>query len=277
MNATELTSPARARTRLRLASIAGILIVFTSTVQATQALNTDHPDQVPVAAQVVNDILHLSDPTYPRSQVLQRLNPFAQTAPTPTGAWLSLPEQAGQTPNYLFRQNSRSLVAKAVGSAEGTRRPDGGTNQAYYGHVDPGNAVWNVGTFSYQHCGKCAPEEADRRQLNRLARQFERIQTYAQRQYGMRLNLEEQLNAIDLANQAPLAALASGGFVDRLQQAKANGMKGSDAILQARVYSYKNPVTNMWEAPGLGNTLARITHDQARRQEAIARAIQLHQ
>jgi hypothetical protein len=277
MNATELTPPALARTRLRFASIAAILIGFTSTVQATQAFNPENPEEAPIVIQVANDILHLGDPTYPKSNVLARLNPFTQTAPAPTGAWISLSEQAGQSVDYLFRQNSRSLVAKAVGSAEGTRRPDGGTNQAYYGHVDPGNAVWNVGTFSYQHCGKCAPEEADRRQLNRLSRQFDQIQTYAQRQYGMRLTLEEQLNAIDLANQAPLAALASGGFVDRLQQAKSSGMKGSDAILQARVYSYKNPVTNLWEAPGLGNTLARITHDQARRQEAIARAIQLHQ
>jgi hypothetical protein len=275
MNATDLTPPQR--TRLRFASIAAILIVFTSTVQATQARHPAHPDETPIAAQIVNDLFHLHDPTYPKSTVLARLNPFAPAAPTPTGAWIPLTEQAGQTTDFLFRQNSQSLVAKAVGSAEGTRRPDGGTNQAYYGHVDPGNAVWNVGTFSYQHCGKCAPEEADRRQLNRLARQFDRIQAYAQRQYGMRLSLEEQLNAIDLANQAPLAALASGGFVDRLAQAKTNGMKGSDAILQARVYSYKNPVTNLWEAPGLGNTLARITHDQARRQEAIARAIQLHQ
>jgi hypothetical protein len=208
---------------------------------------------------------------------LNQFNPFKSVpAPVPSNAWIQLPIQTGRSMDQLFANNTQSLVAKAVGAAEGTRRPDGGINRAYYGHVDPGNAVWNVGTFSYQHCGKCAPEEADRRQLSRLARQFEQIRRYAQTQYQMNLSLEEQLNAIDLANQAPLAALSDGGFIDRLRQAKARGLQGSNAILQARVYSYKNPSTGLWEAPGLGNTLSRITHDQARRQEAIARAIQLH-
>jgi hypothetical protein len=198
---------------------------------------------------------------------------FWPEAPTDK-AWTALPVQPGWDDTALFRAHSNSLVAKAVGSAEGTRRPDGGQNPAYQGHVDPGNAVWNVGTFSYQHCGKCAPEEADRRQLARLARQFAQIQAHATDRYGVKLSLEEQLNAIDLANQAPLAALAQGGFIDRLQQAKQQGLTGSDAILQARVYAYKNPQTDRWEAPGLGNTKSGITQDQARRQAAIAAAIQ---
>jgi hypothetical protein len=198
---------------------------------------------------------------------------FWPEAPTDK-AWTALPVQAGWEDAALFQAQSNSLVAKAVGSAEGTRRPDGGQNPAYQGHVDPGNAVWNVGTFSYQHCGKCAPEEADRRQLARLARQFDQIKSHARDRYGVQLSLEEQLNAIDLANQAPLAALAQGGFVDRLHEAKQQGLTGSDAILQARVYAYKNPQTDRWEAPGLGNTKSRITQDQARRQAAIAAAIQ---
>jgi hypothetical protein len=200
---------------------------------------------------------------------------FWPEAPTDK-AWTALPVQPGWNDAALFQAASNSLVAKAVGSAEGTRRPDGGQNPAYQGHVDPGNAVWNVGTFSYQHCGKCAPEEADRRQLARLAGQFAQIQAHATDRYGVKLSLEEQLNAIDLANQAPLAALAQGGFIDRLQQAKQQGLTGSDAILQARVYAYKNPQTDRWEAPGLGNTKSRITQDQARRQAAIAAAIQQH-
>jgi hypothetical protein len=214
------------------------------------------------------------------TQTAENVSQTVQTAfwpESPTGkAWTALPVQAGWADAKLFQAQSDSLVAKAVGSAEGTRRPDGGKNPAYQGHVDPGNAVWNVGTFSYQHCGNCAPAEADRRQLARLAHQFTQIQTQARDRYGVALSLEEQLNAIDLANQAPLAALAQGGFVDRLQQAKQQGLSGSDAILQARVYAYKNPRTNRWEAPGLGNTKPRITQDQARRQAAIAAAIQQH-
>jgi hypothetical protein len=212
------------------------------------------------------------------AQTADNVSQTVQTAFWPEGptdkAWTALPEQAGWEDAALFQAASNSLVAKAVGSAEGTRRPDGGQNPAYKGHVDPGNAVWNVGTFSYQHCGNCAPEEADRRQLARLAGQFTQIQAHATDRYGVKLSLEEQLNAIDLANQAPLAALAQGGFIDRLHQAKQQGLTGSDAILQARVYAYKNPQTDRWEAPGLGNTKSRITQDQARRQAAIAAAIQ---
>jgi hypothetical protein len=222
----------------------------------------------------VNQVVHhMEDAAAAVSQRVQTT--FWPEAPMGS-AWIALPVQPGWQSATLFEAQTRSLVAKAVGSAEGTRRPDGGKNPAYYGHVDPGNAVWNVGTFSYQHCGRCVPEEADRRQLQRLAGQFAQIQQQARDRYGLNLSLEEQLNAIDLANQAPLAALSEGGFVDRLQAAKQQGIQGSDAILQARVYAYKNPRTQRWEAPGLGNTKGSITHDQARRQAAIAEAIRQH-
>ena len=52
----------------------------------------------------------------------------------------------------IWEGDGDSLVAIAVGSAEGTRRPDGGKNSAYQGHPDPANGVWNRGSFSYQHC-----------------------------------------------------------------------------------------------------------------------------
>ncbi|MBE9008763.1 hypothetical protein IQ250_00860 [Pseudanabaenaceae cyanobacterium LEGE 13415] len=178
-------------------------------------------------------------------------------------------------PDDLFDGGSDSLVAKAVGSAEGTRTPDGGRTWAYYGHTDPGNGVWNMGSFSYQH-GAGSPDEADRRQLTRLRGQYEVIAQSA-RSVGLRLGLEEQLNGIDLANQAPLAALEQGGYIDRLREAYAQGLRGSEAVLQARTYSYINPRTNQWDAPGLGNNFDSISRDQARRQTAIYDAIQSHQ
>lgn len=178
-------------------------------------------------------------------------------------------------PDELFAGGSDSLVARAVGSAEGTRTPEGGKTWAYYGHVDPGNGAWNMGSFSYQH-GASSPDDADRRQLDRLWRQYQVIQESAIAA-GLRLGLEEQLNGIDLANQAPLAALDEGGYVDRLRQAYERGFRGSEAVLQARTYSYLNPRTNRWEAPGLGNTLEGISRDQARRQGAIAEAMSYHQ
>ncbi|MGI0490330.1 hypothetical protein ACN4EG_00850 [Alkalinema pantanalense CENA528] len=177
--------------------------------------------------------------------------------------------------NAIFAGGENSLVARAVGSAEGTRRPDGGKNPAYYGHVDPGNAQWNLGSFSYQH-GAASPENADDRQLRRLQRQDQIIRERAV-QYGMKLGLQERLNAIDLANQAPLAALDRGGYVEQLKAAKQDGLSGEAAILEARVNSYRHPDTQQWDAPGLGNNESFIRHDQARRMDAIAQAIVVDQ
>ena len=171
----------------------------------------------------------------------------------------------------LFEGGTQSLVARAVGAAEGTRLPSGEKTAAYYGHVDPGNGVWNQGTFSYQH-EAASPEEADRKQTQRLRRQVTELHHWA-KAIDVPWGLEEQLNAIDLANQAPLAALSTAGYLDRLHEAYARGYSGSEAILQARVYAYLDPETNRWNAPGLGNTLESITADQQRRQSAIAAAI----
>lgn len=175
----------------------------------------------------------------------------------------------------LFTGGANSLVAKAVGSAEGTRTPSGDRTTAYYGHVDPGNGVWNLGSFSYQH-GAGSPEEADEKQLKRLAKQTEIVRQQAAAK-GMQLTLEEELNAIDLANQAPLAALDRGGYIDWLEAAHKMGLRGSEAVLWARTRSFLNPDTGQWNAPGLGNNVYSISRDQERRQQAIARAIAFHQ
>ncbi len=177
------------------------------------------------------------------------------------------------TDSTIFQGGPNSLVARAVGSAEGTRRPDGSKNPAYYGHRDPGNAKWNLGSFSYQHAAR-SPEDADSRQLHRLATQDKMLQQRAQSQ-GLNLTLQERLNGLDLANQAPLAALDRGGYIDRLKESRGRGLRGTEAILQARVNSYREPDTNLWDAPGLGNNEADIRHDQARRMDAVEAAIAL--
>lgn len=171
----------------------------------------------------------------------------------------------------LFDGHSNSLVARAVGSAEGTRAPNGSINPAYFGHTDPGNRVWNLGTFSYQHGAK-TPEEADQKQLARLQTQGDVLRRRAL-QHGLNLTLEETLNGLDLANQSPLAAIGRVGYIERLAEAKANGLEGSEAILVARTRSYINPNTGRWNAPGLGNTEASIRRDQQRRAQAVAQAI----
>lgn len=174
----------------------------------------------------------------------------------------------------LFKGGSNSLVAKAVGGAEGTRTPDGGYTSAYRGHTDPGNGVWNLGTFSYQH-GAASPEEADRKQLRRLRQQVSAIQHRAA-QAGITLNLTEVLNGIDLANQSPLAALGEPGYAEWMAEAQRRGLRGEEAILWARVKGYWDVRRGRWNAPGLGNTEPLIRRDQARRMGAIARAIAAH-
>jgi hypothetical protein len=175
----------------------------------------------------------------------------------------------------LFEGGNDSLVAIAVGSAEGTRTPSGEITDAYFGHTDPGNRVWNMGTFSYQH-GASTPEEANQKQLKRLQSQSEYLRSRAAK-YGLNLTLEEMLNGIDLANQSPLAALGRMGYIERLAEAKQNGHEGADAIVVARTRSYINPDTQRWNAPGLGNTQASITRDQQRRANAVASAIAAYQ
>jgi hypothetical protein len=210
-------------------------------------------------------------PTCPTPTIAHSTNIGSSDPVIATAASLA-PELSPEEAKQLFHGGANSLVARAVGSAEGTRRPDGSKNRAYYGHVDPGNKVWNLGSFSYQH-GASSPEEADRKQLRRLKFQYQVIADQATRR-NIELTPAEQLNAIDLANQAPLAALPEhGGFVDRLLEARQKGLPPGEAILSARVNTYRNPRTDLWEAPGLGNTEGSIRRDQARRQEAIASAM----
>lgn len=181
----------------------------------------------------------------------------------------------------IFTGGSDSLVARTVGHAEGTRTPDGRKTRAYYGHRDPGNGVWNLGSFSFQHCREAyyhcsTPEEADDRQLRRLQVQNAVLQRRAAAMQ-LQMTLAEALNGIDLANQAPLAALGDQGYLDRLLQVKQKGLNGQDAILEARVWSYWSPQKKRWDAPGLGNIETSIRHDQERRMLAIARAMTMAQ
>ena len=183
--------------------------------------------------------------------------------------------QAPISSSSIFQGGVDSLVAKAIGSAEGTRTPEGHRTSAYYGHIDPGNRAWNLGTFSYQH-GAPSPEEADERQLKRLQAQTQHLDQQANA-HGLKLTLAEKLNGIDLANQAPRAALGRGGYLEWLSEAHRLGMTDSDAILWSRTRSFLNPDTQRWNAPGLGNTVSSISRDQERRMRAIARAMDMHQ
>jgi hypothetical protein len=167
-----------------------------------------------------------------------------------------------------FEGTVYSRLAVAIGAAEGTRTTDGGKTSAYYGHVDPGNGVWNWGSFSFQHCAearyRCASQwEADIYQLRR-------IQSFA---WDYLRNYEltelEFVNAADLFNQAPLAAY---DFMQWLEHAKSKGLVGEKAIHYARVMSFTNKWGNL-DAPGLGNSWERVRADQQRRMDRIAEVL----
>jgi len=171
----------------------------------------------------------------------------------------------------LFEGGSDSLVAHAVGHAEGTRTADGGYTRYYNGHTDPGNGVWNLGTFSYQH-GASSAAEADAKQLARLQRQATELRQQAEAK-GIELTLLEELNGIDLANQAPVTAL-DRGYIKWLERAKQTDMNEAERVVWARTRSFIHPDTGRWNAPGLGNTLESVTRDQRRRQQAISQVLE---
>lgn len=268
------------------ASLIAVSFSFAKTVQAAQVASLDfdvatQPSPLVEPASKAESPVELSfDPPSQPVKAEAEVEPLPD-APTPDRSPSAsfLPKASTSRTAFvndtdeLFDGGSDSLVAKTVGHAEGTRTVDGKRTRAYYGHVDPGNRAWNIGSFSYQHCdARCTPEEADDRQLRRLRNQTEILQQKAV-SYGMQMSLEEQLNGIDLANQAPLAALDQGGYIDRLRSAHQRGFTGSEAVLWARTYSFMNPRTQTWEAPGLGNTYDSISHDQERRRQAIVRAL----
>jgi len=207
-------------------------------------------------------------------------NAIATTNPQPSTAIASNSitgikvEEPAPVSDDIFDGGADSLVARTVGSAEGTRTVEGDRTPAYKGHPDPGNGVWNLGSFSYQH-GASSPEEADHKQLARLKVQTSQLLKKAEAQ-GVELTEEEKLNGIDLANQAPKAALNEGGYIERLAEAKKAGKTGWEAIAWARTYAYVDPATQKLDAPGLGNTIEGVRRDQERRMEAIAQALKAY-
>lgn len=215
----------------------------------------------------------------------QQPRPAPQSTSDGEGESAAVPESRADW-RWIFDGGADSLVAHCVGAAEGTRTPSGAINPAYFGHTDPGNQVWNKGTFSYQH-GAATPEEGDRLQLERLLGQAE-IQENQAYEQGLVMTLEERLQGIDLANQSPTSGLGSNGrirsrgYVSLLVDAKLLGVGGEVVhegyalpadVAWARVSSYIDPQTNRWTSSGLGATESDTRRDQQRRMVACDKAI----
>ncbi len=240
------------------ATTASMPVVDRSYVESSGALNFD-----PQPARSASS----SSPA-PTEQPSGEAKVAIGTAPTPAG-------------KDLFAGGSESFVARTVGAAEGTRTADGGKTQNYHGHVDPGNGVWNRGTFSYQfgNSENLTADEADRRQLAKIKRIYESVMLPKAEQHGIApLTLAEEINGIDLINQAPLCVTEAGGYIERLAAAKQKGMTGDEAILHARIWSFWDDGRGGWDAPGLRayddiSKEESIRRDQDRRMAMIAKAM----
>jgi len=182
-------------------------------------------------------------------------------------------------------------AAIVIGSAEGTRRPDGGFTTAYGGHTDPGNAAHNRGSFSYQHAASSAAD-ADRRQLQALREQLPAYEAAARRAGLDPANARLASAYLDLFNQSPSA---SDRFLDQLGSLRGQPLDVAH-LTQLRVNSFVDVSTGgRFELPngGLAGggfvTMARqrlgrtpteaevqgvIRADQLRRMNAVETALQ---
>lgn len=237
-------------------------------------------------AQNENPVAQNSDSPTPPTSADPNTGALNFNPPSPSPPPPPSPPSPSPPSNDLFTNGSDSLVARVVGAAEGTRNPDGSPTSLYEGHRDPGNGVWNRGTFSYQFGNEenLSPEEADRRQIAKIQRIYESVLRSQAQQHGLDpLTLLEALNGIDLINQAPLAVTESGGYIERLAEAKQKkGLAGEKAILEARVWAFWDGQKGGWDAPGLRayddlGKEASIRHDQERRMGMIAQALDSYQ
>ncbi|MGG6262915.1 hypothetical protein ACQ4M3_29030 [Leptolyngbya sp. AN03gr2] len=194
---------------------------------------------------------------------------------------LNTPLTNDQVP-LLFEGGVNSIVARGTGTAEATRTPDGNITENWKGHTDPGDGEWNIGTFSYNanrdKTRITTPKEADRYYLEKLKIRSGILLTQSH-QANTRLTLEEWLNAIDLATQAPEAALGwsdgqNPGFISNLISLKRQGMRGQKAIVAARVASFRNIKTRRYET---WTDRSGLEHDQTRRLVAIAESVSVWQ
>lgn len=186
---------------------------------------------------------------------------------------------------------SRAAAAIVIGSAEGTRRPDGGFTAAYGGHADPGNAAHNRGSFSYQHAAR-SPADADRRQLQTLQGRLPAYEAAARRAGLDPTDARLASAYLDLYNQSPSAAarfltqlgtlrgqpldvahltqLRVDSFVDRSTGERfrlpSGGQAGSGFVNIAR--------QQLGHTPTEAQVQAVIRADQQRRMTAVDSALQ---
>ena len=190
-------------------------------------------------------------------------------------------EQIITAGNNLF-ENPKSIGAIAIGHAEGNYDVEGNPNANYYGHLDPGNGVKNIGFCSDQGRGGGNLARADQACLKYNKRA---IPDLSQRfkDAGITPTTFEFLVAIDLHNQAnprhakmfpkKLVELKEKyrekDIVEYVASTRAatfwvNGRNTAGGLLRA-CRMRRNPPPDEWSC---------VYDDQLRRVRAIARALQ---
>jgi hypothetical protein len=169
----------------------------------------------------------------------------------------------------LALKNPNSLVAVAIGHAEGNRTVNGGKNSSYFGHIDPGNGVINKGSFSVQNFGG-TPEAADLFWLRKL-RGFRPEYVAAANRAGLNPDLTVlAISVFDLFTQAPAAVTEKEGLLDRLSKIAEQGVT-LKSIVRERANSFFDPITGrlVTSFPNLSALMA----DQDRRVRALIAVI----
>lgn len=190
-------------------------------------------------------------------------------------AWLDLQ----QFTNPALASNAAAAIV--IGTAEGTRRPDGGFTAAYGGHTDPGNAAHNRGSFSYQHAAS-SPADADRRQLQTLRDHLPAYEAAARRAGLDPADARLASAYLDLFNQSPSAA---GRFVGQLETLRGQPLDVAH-IANLRFRSFVNASTGQrfrldsggLAGSGFANIAQRQQHGRAPTEaqvQAVIRADQL--
>jgi hypothetical protein len=175
-----------------------------------------------------------------------------------------------------LRGGTNAYIAYLCGLAEGNVRPDGSKTQNWYGHRDPNNGEWNIGSFSAQRdLNTGAPETSDQRVIDRLIRpNLDRLFDQAETD-GVKVTPLLVMTYIDVLIQAPEAAT---GWSDR---STGKGLLGNlaslkgrendpEALVAARVEAYRN--TNGRLETTFGSERA-LSNDQWRRQLELQGAV----
>jgi hypothetical protein len=180
------------------------------------------------------------------------------TARTPALPQVDAGRVMGAVPLAINNVAHPFLVA--IGINEGTRTWNGGYTRNYYGHRDPGNGAWNVGTVSGQQGG--TPGATDRRWAGILTQTAVTVAPILQRmgipQGTVGFN-RLMFNILDLKVQAPAAV---PDFIRQLPRVIQSGAT-IESIAKARANSFINPNTGRLDTTFSSYT--RLLQDQRSR------------